>query len=414
MDRPVDPAVSRNRTLKRIGLSLVVGLMLLGVFAWGPGFVSPSLSRSRVRTGTVTIGPIEQTITASGTVVPEYEQVLSSPVDARVVKILKRPGDVLRKGDPILTLDLTEALSQVKTLDDRLSIKENEQSQLRIDLENTLIGLKSQLEIKKLEAQSLQLQAEQNQKLRNEELLSDEELRRSEVERDKAFIEMRKLAESIGNAERSTGAQLQGREIEMNILRQEKQDTQRKLTLATTESDRDGVLTWVIPEVGSTVRRGELIARIADLRSFRVEATLSDIHATQLSAGLPARVRVNESYLDGTISSVLPTIKDGVMTVVIALKDKSHSLLRSNLRVDVYLVTSRKERALKIKRGPAVPGEGRHDVFVLRGDAVLKTPVEFGISSFDETEVISGLIDGDEVIISDMADHMHRREIRLR
>lgn len=414
MDRPVDPAVSRNRTLKRIGLSLVVGLMLLGVFAWGPGFVSPSLSRSRVRTGIVTIGPIEQTITAAGTVVPEYEQVLSSPVDARVVKILKRPGDVLRKGDPILTLDLTEALSQVKTLDDRLSIKENEQSQLRIDLENTLIGLKSQLEIKKLEAQSLQLQAEQNQKLRNEELLSDEELRRSEVERDKAFIEMRKLAESIGNAERSTGAQLQGREIEMNILRQEKQDTQRKLTLATTESDRDGVLTWVIPEVGSTVRRGELIARIADLRSFRVEATLSDIHATQLSAGLPARVRVNESYLDGTISSVLPTIKDGVMTVVIALKDKSHSLLRSNLRVDVYLVTSRKERALKIKRGPAVPGEGRHDVFVLRGDAVLKTPVEFGISSFDETEVISGLIDGDEVIISDMADHMHRREIRLR
>ncbi len=414
MDRPVDPTVNRAKTLKRIGLCVLVGLLLVGVFAWGPGFVSPSISRSRIRTGLVTIGPIEQTITASGTVVPEYEQVLSSPVDARVVKILKRPGDVLRKGDPIVTLDLTEAISQVKTLDDRLAIKENEQSQLRINLESTLIGLKSQLEIKKLEAQSLQLQAEKNQRLRKENLISDEELRRSEVERDKAFIEMKKLEESIKNADVSTRAQLDGREIEMNILRQEKQDTQRKLNLATTESDRDGVLTWVVQEVGATVHRGDLISRIADLSSFRVEATLSDVHATQLSAGLPARVRVNETYLDGTISSVLPTIKDGVMTVVIGLKDKSHTLLRSNLRVDVYLVTSHKERALKIKRGPAVPAEGRCEMFVVRGDTALKTPVEFGISSFEEAEVVSGLIEGDEVIISDVTDYMHRKEIRLR
>jgi len=50
----------------------------------------------------------------------------------------------------------------------------------------------------------------------------------------------------------------------------------------------------------------------------------------------------------------------------------------------------------------------------VRQDVALKTLVEFGISSFEETEVASGLIEGDEVIISDMTDHMRRKEIKLR
>lgn len=69
---------------------------------------------------------------------------------------------------------------------------------------------------------------------------------------------------------------------------------------------------------------------------------------------------------------------------------------------------------MKIKRGPAIPGEGTHDIFVIRGDVALKTPVQIGMSSFEESEILSGLIEGDEVIISDMSDYLSRREIRVR
>jgi HlyD family secretion protein len=414
MDRPVDTSYHRKKIAKRIALSLLLGSALFALFAWGPAFISPSVSRSRLRTGLVTVGPIEATITASGTVVPEFEQVLAAPIDARAVRIVKRPGDTVRRGDTIVELDVSDSLSAIKTIDDRLAMKANEQNQLKINLENTLIGLRSQLEVMKLEAQSSQLQADQNRKLRSENLISDEELRKSQVQRDKAAIELRKLDESIANAERATKAQLEGREIEMSILRQEKQDKERLLARATTQSDRDGVLTWVVDEVGSIIRQGSVIARVADLDSFRVHATLSDVHASTLVTGMPVRVRVNETYLDGAVTSVLPTIKDGVVTVVISLKDKSNAVLRSNLRVDVYLVSGHKERARKLKRGPAVPGQGRHHLFVLRQDLAVKTPVEIGISSFDEAEILSGLMEGDEVVISDMSDHLHRQEIRVR
>jgi HlyD family secretion protein len=400
--------------MKRVGMAVPVGLALLATVVWGPAFLTPSVTRARVRTALVSAGPIESTLTASGTVVPEFEQVLAAPMNARVLRILKRPGDKVRKGDPIVELDVSESHSEVKTIDNRISIKENEQRQLQISLEDTLIELRSQLEIKKLEVQALGLEVSQNRNLRSEGLISDEQLRKSEVQWQRAQIELKKLEESIQSAEKSTRAQLAGRDIEMAILRQEKQDKERRLRLATTQSDRDGVLTWVVQEVGSVVSQGAVIARVADLSSFRVEATLSDVHATQLMPGLPARVLANEKMLGGTITSILPTIKDGVMTIVIGLKDKADPNLRSNLRVDVHVVSGHKDKALKIKRGPAVPSEGTHDLFVIRGDVAVKTPIKIGLSSFEEAEVLSGLMEGDEVIVSDMSDYLSRKEIRVR
>jgi HlyD family secretion protein len=414
MDRPVDPGYSRRRWMKRVGLAVLVGVAFLATLAWGPSFLTPSVTRARVRTALVSVGPIESTLTASGTVVPEFEQVLAAPLDARVLRILKRPGDKVRKGDPIVQLDVSDSESEVKTIDNKVSIKENEQDQLRISLENTLIELKSQLEIKRLEVQSLGLDVSQNRKLRSENLIPDEQLRKSEVQWQRSQIELKKLEESIQSAEKSTRAQLAGRDMEMAILRQERQDKERRLRLATTQSDRDGVLTWVVQEVGSMVKQGAVIARVADLSSFRVEATLSDVHASQLTPGLPARVLANEKMLDGMITSILPTIKDGAMTIVIGLKDKADPNLRSNLRVDVYVVSGHKDKALKIKRGPAVPGEGIHDLFVIRGNAAVRTPVKIGLSSFEEAEVLSGLMEGDEVIVSDMSDYSSRKEISVR
>ena len=174
------------------------------------------------------------------------------------------------------------------------------------------------------------------------------------------------------------------------------------------------MLTWSLSEEGITVHKGDVLARIADLSSFRVEATLSDVHAKHVSVGLPVAVKVGEETLDGTVTNVLPTIKNGVMTVQVALQQKSSPLLRSNLRVDAFIVTGRRARALRVKKGPFADGEGPLDAFVVRGDRAYRTRIELGLSSFEDFEVVKGLAAGDEVIISDMKDYMHLREVRIR
>ena len=86
MDRPIDEGVQRRRTVRRAGTVMAVLAILAAALLWLPGLVSPSISRATVRTAVADAGAIEAVITATGTVVPEVEQVVSSPVDARVLR----------------------------------------------------------------------------------------------------------------------------------------------------------------------------------------------------------------------------------------------------------------------------------------------------------------------------------------
>jgi HlyD family secretion protein len=188
----------------------------------------------------------------------------------------------------------------------------------------------------------------------------------------------------------------------------------RQLDMAAPKSNRKGVLTWALTVEGAMIRKGEVIARIADLDSFRVDATISDVHATRLAAGLPVQVKVGDDTLAGTISTVLPTIQNGIITMQVALADKSSRLLRSNMRVDVLVITGRKPNVLRIKKGPFADGDGARQAFVVRGDRVVRTPIELGLASADDFEIVRGLVAGDEVVISDMRDYAHLKEIRIR
>ena len=139
------------------------------------------------------------------------------------------------------------------------------------------------------------------------------------------------------------------------------------------------------------------------------------MHASRLAAGLPVNVKIDdETNLAGTIASVLPAIQNGIVTFLVALEDKTSPRLRANLRVDVYVVTAAKEKTLRVKRGPFVTGEGEHEVFVIRDGAAVRTPVRIGLVGFDYFEVMAGLQEGEEVIISDMRDFIHMKEVKIR
>ena len=70
--------------------------------------------------------------------------------------------------------------------------------------------------------------------------------------------------------------------------------------------------------------------------------------------------------------------------------------------------------ALRVQRGPATEGTGTRNVFVVRGDTARSTKVEIGVTGFEVCEVVRGLQVGDEVIVSDMTDYQHVKEVRIR
>lgn len=414
MDRPIGRRERNKKLLRRYSPSLLIAAAAVFLVIVAFGWILPSVSRTDVRTAVVERGFIEATITASGTVVPLYEHVVTSPIDTRVKRILKTPGDSLRAGEPVVELDASEARLALEKLDDRIALKKVEREQMKLDLAEELNELRNQSEIKKLDVEYLAYEAQRCRDFMDEGLFTLDDLRKAEKDAERARIELRQLDESIEHTGRTLQTRLKRLDLELSILGKERDEAAHRLDLATGATDRAGVLTWVVPSEGAAVRRGDEIARIADLSSFRVEATVPDVHGQRLSAGMPVEVRNGDTRIRGTVSNVRPMVENGVITLEIALDDRRHPVLRHNLRVEVFVITASEKDTLRLRRGQFLSVNGENMVFVVRGEKVVRVPVEFGLKNYEYYQIVGGLNEGDEVIISDMSDHENRTEVRIK
>jgi HlyD family secretion protein len=359
-------------------------------------------------------GAIDATLTASGLVLPEHEFVVTSPGPSRVLQTLHQPGDTVAAGEPILTLDQGEARLQVERLERQAALKDNERAQARVDLESRLSELTGEAAIKKLELESLTFEAERNRGLEASGVISGDDARKGASALERCRIENDLLAAAIRNAQRGLEVRLRALDLEHDILIREKRDAERALKQGSAASVRGGVLTWVLSGEGVSVARGDELARVADLSTFKVEATISDVHAAQIHAGQPVSVRVGEQSLPGTLAKVHPRVENGIVRLEIALRQPDHPLLRPNLRVDVDVISERREGTLTVRRGSVIAIEGGHALFRVRGHEAVRRNVTLGITNFERTEILEGLEAGDEVILSDMSDYANRKEIRIR
>lgn len=412
MDREIAPEVRRRHIARRVVTGVLALAAIAFFFAATIQWLRPSLDRRRIQTARVERGAIAATVEANGTVVPLVERVVSSPVEARVLRVGRRAGDRVKAGDELLTLDTSASQLEAARLNDVVSQKESADTELRLRLDETIASLRAQIEQKKLDAQIVHYSAKQKATLRGEGLIAEEDALSAAALAKKTDIELRQLNEALARAIRSRDVQLGASRAAMATVQREREESRRQLELAMLRADRDGVLTSIVQEAGATVRRGDVVARIADLSSYRVEATISDVHAAKLAAGMRAKVTMEGAAIDGTIETVDPRIVNGVVKFFITLDQPSHARLRNNLRVDVAVITGSRANTLVVRRGALGRSNASH-AFVLREGAAVRVPVRFGLAGTDEIEIVEGLSAGDEVVISDISEYEDVAELRL-
>jgi HlyD family secretion protein len=331
-----------------------------------------------------------------------------------VLRIVHRPGDRVRAGDELLALDTSGAQLDYDRLSGQVSQKESEQAQMRLKLEDSIASLEAQIEQKRLDRQILRYKAEQSAKLLQAGLVADQDNLAAATAAKKADIEQAQLEDALGRAKRTGDAEIAAASAELSTLHKERNESQRQLQLAMMRADRDGIITWLVSDSGATIRKGDVVARIADLSSFRVDATISDLHSSELNPGMPVKVHVDpSSTVEGRISSIDPRIDNGVMTFHVALDPSAAPRLRSNARVDVDVVTERRRNILRVKRGALGAGE-TEEVFVVRRDLLVPVNVRWGLAGRDYIQPIDGLREGDEVVTSNMSDYAGVKSLRLK
>ena len=391
MDRPLDAGFRRARAMKRAaawsgGLALAAA-----VFFWGPGWISPTISRARIRTATVDVGPIEAVIEASGTVVPEVEEVVSSPVDARVVRILaarrrgaegRRAARRARRQRGALAVDGSRRTSRSSRTSrpGRASSWNEPQRPQQPGADQGAA------------APGLPLAARTDRQLSSEGLLSEEQLKQSELAEAQAVIELKTDREPSATTPRVAAATLEGLALEMATLRKNEEAQPAARRWRPRGPTADGVLTWALTEEGVAIRKGDVIARIADLGSFRVDATVSDVHARRVRRGLPVHGQGRRRHARGHRphrAADDPERRDDGAGRARGAVEPAPALEPARGR-------ARRDRAARRARcassaARSQQGEGPAAVFVVRGGRAVRTPVELGIAGFETSRWCPGL-----------------------
>ena len=126
------------------------------------------------------------------------------------------------------------------------------------------------------------------------------------------------------------------------------------------------------------------------------------------------RVILDGQPLTGRLAAIDPTIENGAVKFHVDLDDARNPKLRNNLRVDVLVVTDSRASTLRLRKGPFAQGEGTESVFVVQGDQAVRRPVRLGLSGYDHFEVLDGLDEGEEVILSNMQDYQHLERVNFK
>lgn len=364
---------------------------------------------------TVDQGTIEVSVSASGKVVPAFEEIINSPINTRILEVYKKGGDSVDVGTPILKLDLQSAETEYKKQLDEEQMKRYQLEQLEVNNSTYLSDLEMQVKVSEMKLNRMEVE------LRNERYLDSlgsgttDRVHQAELNFKTGKLELEQLRQQLANERKVKAADLKVKQLEYEIFRKSLAETKRTLDDAQVRSPRKAILTYINNQIGAQVGEGTQIAVISDLSHFKVEGEIADTYGDRVAAGGRAIVKIGSEKLEGQVSSVTPLSKNGVISFTVQLEDDSNRRLRSGLKTDVYVMNAVKEDVMRVANASYYVGRGEYDLFVRTSDDELtKRKVQLGDSNFEYVEVVSGLQPGDRVVVSDMSQYKNKNKLKLK
>ncbi len=414
MDRDIPVEVQRKRKRKILITVAIAGILVIGVFSSLVSVLRSGVSEKDIELVTVDKGTIEVSVSASGKVVPLAEEIITSPVSSRIMEVYKKSGDNLQQGDPILRLDLNAADADFGKLKDEMAMKKCKLDQQSVTVKSRLSDLKMQIDIADMKLQRMAVE------LRNEHYLdsigasTSDKVRQAQLNYKVETLLFEQLKQKYRNERLTSSADLKVSALEFNISKKSASLMGKTMTEAQVRSPRAAVLTWINNQVGATVSQGAQLAIVSDLKNFKVEAEIADSYADRVSPGAKAIVKIGSQKLEGIVGNVTPSVKNGIIGFTVMLNQSSSEKLRSGLKVDVYIISSISENVLRLANRSYYVGKGEYNLWVANGNVAQKKKVLLGEGSYDMVEVVSGLKQGDRIIVSDMERYKNASRLKIR
>ncbi|MBQ4814038.1 HlyD family efflux transporter periplasmic adaptor subunit [Pseudoalteromonas luteoviolacea] len=400
-----------KKSLTAVGAVLL--LSLLWILSEPPS--APKASYDELWVGTVSRGDLTSYVEGFGTLESKDQRLLTAEINATIEDILLKPGASVKAGDVILKMVNPDLNQEHKSQQAELKQEQAKLRQIKLNQKREVLSLEA--ELASLQAQHkmavLKLQAES--KLAEQGIVSQLDAERSKL--DKEQLKIRLDIESR-RLKQLKLVHIEAVKVHEEFIKQkqgELDSVARRLDNLTVRSAVDGVLQRLPVELGQSVIAGSQLALVGSVDQLNAMINIPQSQVSQVYNKQKARVRIGDQEVIGEVIRVEPEVNDGLVKVEIDLQGELPNTVRPEMNVEATIETGMVKNTAMIERPATAKANSMTEMFVINQDSqmAVKTKVQFGAESGSHIQIISGVEEMDQVILSDTSRWQKKQSIKL-
>jgi len=400
MDREISIEFVKRRKRKK-AIKLIIGFAIFSVvFVILSSLIKPHVNLNNYKVATADCGNIEVSFSAYGLVIPQYSEVITSPISTTVLRVNFLSGANVNEHDTLIIPDIQKELNKYVSLQYELAINKNRSLRCVQEANQKINNLRLVLKADSIKIEQLASSWRKEKQLLDIGGECQEKVDLIEMDYKIAKINRDKLTQEYKSITQLSALDKNIQDIELAIL-SDKLDEQRLLiNNSFIRPKQSGVLTSVMVQPGQQINIGQQIATIADISKFKIVGTVPGKYANRLNYNQKVKVYIQDSMVRGIISGIAPEVKNESVNFTVTLDNPTCNFLRAQLKTDVRIIQSLKQNVIRLPFENYYQEDSFVEMFVVNGDVLEKRKVLLGGCSFDYVEVISGISTGEKVVLS--------------
>nr|WP_228531088.1 MULTISPECIES: HlyD family efflux transporter periplasmic adaptor subunit [Myxococcaceae] len=390
-------------------LAITLGLSKLRAAA-------PTVPRDGVWVDAVKRGPMVRQVKGPGTLVPEYVRWLTADTPGRVDKILLRPGAQVKPDTVILELANPDVQLQALQAERELADAQAQLVALKTELTNQGYTAEAAMATLKAETSNAQRRASYNENLLNKHYIAEVEAQQAneKAEEMTARLDLEKRRVDVLRDSQRQRVTAQLGQIER--LRAVAEFRRKQVDGLHVRAGDTGILQELPLQLGQWVTPGVLLAKVVKPERLKAELRIAETQARDVAVGQKVAVDTRNGIAEGTVARVAPSASQGTVLVEVSLPGELPRGARPDLTVEGTVELERLNNVLYVGRPAGAQSGATVSLFRMQGgsDEAERVQVRLGRSSVNTIEVLAGLSEGDQVVLSDMTQWDSAERVKLK
>jgi HlyD family secretion protein len=401
-------------TRERLWLAGGAAALMVLLFSWlihGWLATGQVISRDRLRVAEVSRGHFVRDVAADGTVVAAVSPTLFAIAPGTVTYAV-HPGDAVRKGQLLATLDSPELTNELQREQATLDSLDAALAHQQIEIRRQILTSKQQADLAEVTIKAAERELKRSEWAWDLHVIPERDYKRAIDDVSTAQLNFDHARETAGLERDSLSLDLRTKRLERDRQALTVASLRQRVAELNVRSPVDGMVANLAQPEKTVVPANAALLTVVDLSAFEIEFQVAETYAGDIKPGMAAEITLEGRSVPGTVTAISPEVRQSQVTGRVKFNGGQPQGLRQNERTAVRIVLDERDQVLKFERGSFIDAATRA-VYVVRGARAVRVPVTLGAASVGEIEAVSGLAAGDQVVISDMRDANQATDVAI-